>query len=159
MSQPRTRRAFLAAAPAVLLSPAPFLRRADDKPPPLSKELVEAFVRVAHKDLVAVRAMIAEERGLLNAVWDWGGGDFESAIGAAAHMGSVDIANFLLDEGARIDIPCAVMLGREPIVRAYLDTFPDGVRVPGAHGISLIKHAENGDQPAMMELLRSYGAV
>jgi len=48
--------------------------------------------------------MLAEYPLLLNSSWDWGGGDFETALGAAGHMGLKDTANFLISQGARVDI-------------------------------------------------------
>jgi len=54
--------------------------------------------------------MHEKEPSLENATWDWGGGGyFERALGAAAHVGRKDIANFLLRNGARLDLlprPC-----------------------------------------------------
>ena len=40
-------------------------------------------------------ALLDEQPGLLNATWDWGGGDFETALGGAAHMGRRDIVQRL----------------------------------------------------------------
>ena len=67
-----------------------------DTKPALELSLVQEFVAVAHSDLERTRALLEQEPGLVNASWDWGGGDFESALGAAAHMGRKDIANYLL---------------------------------------------------------------
>src|SRR5688572_17370272 len=74
------------------------------KPPALERELVREFVGLAHSDLEGVRRLLEEQPTLVNATWDWGGGDFESAIGAAAHMGRADIALLLLENRARMDI-------------------------------------------------------
>ena len=38
------------------------------------------FVRKAHADLNGTKALLAEQPSLLNATWDWGGGDFETGI-------------------------------------------------------------------------------
>src|SRR5262249_54058606 len=45
----------------------------------LDPEKVKAFVANAHGDLDAVRELLAEEPALVNAAWDWGGGDWETA--------------------------------------------------------------------------------
>ena len=63
-----------------------------ERPPALPLELVNNFVRAAHGNFDALKDMLADEPSLLNATWDWGGGDFETALGAAAHTGSRDIA-------------------------------------------------------------------
>ena len=67
----------------------------------INPELVQQFVGNAHGDLDRVRELLEEEPGLLHAAWDWGGGDWETALGAAAHMGRKDIALYLLEQGAR----------------------------------------------------------
>ena len=128
-----------------------------DTKPALESSLVEEFVRVAHSDLERTQELLEQEPGLVNASWDWGGGDFETALGAAAHMGRKDIANYLLENGARLDLFAAAMLGKFKIVKATLDTFPDAIHVPGPHNISLLEHARFGgeDANAVYELLHS----
>jgi hypothetical protein len=128
-----------------------------DRPLPLDPQQVEAFVANAHGDLEAVRALLAEEPALVNATWDWGGGDWETALGAAAHMGRRDIALFLLDHGARLDLFAAAMLGELEIVRAALEVFPAMRDVRGPHGIPLVEHARAGGEEAraVLELLES----
>src|SRR4051794_21877207 len=76
----------------------------NDKKPPLPAELVSEFVREAHFNLARVKEMLGNEPMLVNACWDWGGGDFETPLGGASHMGNADIANSLLEQGARKDI-------------------------------------------------------
>src|SRR5579859_6351098 len=104
-------------------------------------ELVHEFVGNAHGDLNRVRELLAEEPRLVNAAWDWGGGDWETGLGAAAHMGRKDIALYLLDSGARLDLFAAAMLGKLSIVQAALEAFPGAHRIHGPHGISLLNHA------------------
>ncbi len=125
--------------------------------PALESNIVEEFVRVAHSDLERTRELLAQESGLVNATWDWGGGDFETALGAAAHMGRKDIANFLLEHGARLDIFAAAMLGKLEIVQAALQAYPAALHIPGPHNISLIQHAEFGGDDALgvLEYLQS----
>ena len=128
-----------------------------EKIPALEATLVEEFVGNAHGNLQRVQELLAQEPGLVNATWDWGGGDFETALGAASHMGRRDIALFLLDHGARLDILAAAMLGNTEIVKAALEAFPDAVNTAGPHGIPLIKHAEMGGEEAkaVLEYLQS----
>jgi hypothetical protein len=126
-----------------------------ERPDPLAAELVQAFVVNAHGDLDAVRAALDAEPRLVNATWDWGGGDFESALGGAAHMGRRDIALVLLERGARLDVFAAAMLGYVDVVRAAVDVNPAVVEAPGPHGIPLLAHAKaGGEQSAgVVELL------
>lgn len=62
------------------------------KKPALQPEMVHEFVNEAHGNLGRVRELLEQEPALLNAAWDWGGGDWETGLGAAAHMGKKDIA-------------------------------------------------------------------
>lgn len=119
--------------------------------------LVQEFVGNAHGNLDRVRELLTQEPGLINATWDWGGGDFETGLGAASHMGRKDIANFLLEHGARLDIFAAAMLGKLEIVKAALEAYPDMIKTPGPHGIPLITHAEagGGDAKTVFEFLAS----
>jgi hypothetical protein len=64
-------------------------------------------------------------------------------------MGRKDIANFLLEHGARLDIFAAAMLGKLDIVKAALTAYPDALKIPGPHGIPLIVHAEKGGEDAL----------
>jgi len=128
-----------------------------DAPPTLDPQKVQLFVANAHGDLDVVTTLLAEEPALVNAAWDWGGGDWETALGAAAHMGRRDIALFLLDKGARLDLFAAAMLGEVEIVRTVLTALPAMRDAPGPHGISLVEHARAGgdDARAVLELLES----
>ena len=128
-----------------------------EKKPALEAELVQDFVGNAHGDFERVKELLAQEPGLVNATWDWGGGDFETALGAAGHMGRKDIANYLLDNGARIDLFVAAMLGQLEIVKAALSAYPEARNIPGPHGIPLIAHAEAGGEEAkaVLEFLTS----
>jgi hypothetical protein len=128
-----------------------------ERKPALASTLVEEFVRVAHADLDRTRELLTQEPALVNATWDWGGGDFETALGAAAHMGRKDIAEFLLEHGARRDLFAAAMLGNLEIVQAALTAYPDALNVPGPHGIPLIAHAQAGgeDAKAVLEYLQA----
>jgi hypothetical protein len=100
-----------------------------------------------------VKRLLAEEPALLNAAWDWGGGDFETGLGAAAHMGERDIALFLLDQGAPLDLFAAAMLDYVDVVRAMLTEQPGLKDAKGAHGIPLVVHAQQGNATAVLELL------
>jgi hypothetical protein len=128
-----------------------------EAPPALDNDLVREFVANAHADLEAVRNALAEHPTIANAAWDWGGGDWETGLGAAAHMGRRDIAELLLEHGARIDLFAAAMLGEVEIVRAILAAHPELRDAQGPHTIPLRAHAEAGGEQAraVLELLDS----
>ena len=128
-----------------------------EKKTALEAEFVEEFVEKAHSDFGRIKELLAQEPALANAAWDWGGGDFESALGAASHMGRKDIANHLLEQGARLDLFAAAMLGKLDIAKAALNAYPDAINTPGPHWISLIRHAEMGGEEAkaVLEFLES----
>ena len=123
-----------------------------EKSEALDPALVQAIVLEAHRDLAAVRDLLARQPRLANAAWDWGGGDWETPLGGAAHTGQREIAEYLLDHGARLDLFAAAMLGQLDIVRAALDAFPAALVVPGPHGIPLIEHARAGGESAAVVL-------
>lgn len=114
----------------------------------LSQELVRAFVGAAHADLERVQALLAETPDLLHATMNWSGGDWETALGAAAHVGRRDIAEWLLAQGARLDLFAAAMLGELELVRSALSRYPNLLHAKGPHGISLLQHALIGGEPA-----------
>lgn len=117
--------------------------------PAIASDLVQAFVRVAHGDLARVEELLEREPGLVNAAWDWGGGDWETALGAAAHTGQRAIARHLLANGARLDLFAAAMLGELAIVAAIVAAFPDARHLRGPHGIPLLAHAKMGGEDAV----------
>jgi hypothetical protein len=114
------------------------------KPPALDASLMKEFVIAGHGDLDKVKTMLANEPGRLNASWDWGGSDFEMAIGGAGHMGRPDIANYLISQGGRFDIFVATMLGRLDMVKSALTLYPNLARSKGPHGLTLLHHAQKG---------------
>ena len=130
------------------------------RPDPLAPAMVQDFVRKAHADLNGTKTLLAEQPGLLNATWDWGGGDFEMGIGGAGHMGNREIAEFLIGQGARFDIFVAAMLGRIDVVRALIAAWPALVDSKGPHGIPLMRHARAGGEGAkeVVAYLESVGA-
>jgi len=125
--------------------------------PALDPTIVKDFVNNAHGNAERVLALLEQEPMLIHAAWDWGGGDWETGLGAAAHMGRKDIALCLLEKGARMDIYAAAMLGQVKIVQAILKAFPAARHLRGPHGIPLLNHAQAGGQEAalVVELLQT----
>ncbi len=129
------------------------------KPAQLPPELVKEFVRVGHNNLSEVQRMLKEEPGLLNASWDVGGGDFETALEGAGHVGDREIALYLIGQGARANIFVLTMLGRSLEVKALLAAFPALLRSKGPHGLTLLHHAVRGGDHAreLLEHIKSLG--
>jgi hypothetical protein len=110
----------------------------------INRLLVEDFVIFAHSDLAMVKKLLEKEPAVLNATMDWGGGDWETGLGGASHMGRRDIVEFLLASGARIDIFCAAMMGQLDAVKAFLALQPKLIDAKGPLGFSLHFHAQVG---------------
>jgi hypothetical protein len=118
------------------------------KRPQINRQMVQDFVIYAHSELAMVKKLLEKEPALINAVMDWGGGDWESGLGGASHMGRRDIVEFLLEKGARIDLFCAAMLGQLDVIRSLLALQPKLIDAKGPHGISLHVHAAMGGKEA-----------
>jgi hypothetical protein len=129
-----------------------------DRGPRLDLDLVREFVIAGHGNLERVKEMLAQQPALINATWDWGAGDWETALGGASHMGNKPIAEYLLSHGARMDVFCATMMGKTEIVKGFLADDPKVVDLKGPHGISLLRHAKAGKQDALVEMLVGAGA-
>ena len=127
--------------------------------PSTDPDLVSGVVGAAHTDLDAVVDLVTTHPHLARATVDWGFGDWESALGAASHMGRRDIAEFLIDNGARPDIFSAASLGQLEAVRGLVSASPGVQRIPGPHGITLLAHARAGGEAAapVLEYLQGLG--
>lgn len=125
--------------------PAPATRLAAD---PIDPTVVQEYVRVAHSDLDRLKAIQEEHPLIVYATWDWGDGDFETALGAAGHMGRRDVAEYLLDKGARPDLFVLTMLGETAIVKSILERYPQLLHAYGPHGFTLLHHARKGGEQA-----------
>ena len=123
-------------------------------PQPLTQEQIGNFVLPAHGNLEVVKQLLAEEPRLLNekyAKYD------ETALEAASHVGNRPIAEFLLAQGAPMNIYTAAMFGLTNEVAAYLDTSPDLVNGKGVHGISLLFHAALSGNVELVDMLVARG--
>jgi hypothetical protein len=117
------------------------------------------MVGVSHANLKRVNELLAEAPQLANAAWDWGFGDWETALGAASHTGRREIAGALMDHGARPDVFTMAMLGRLEAVRAMVEAQPGLQRTKGPHGLTLMHHARAGgeESAAVVEYLAALG--
>ena len=113
-------------------------------PRPLDPIRVKQFVIAGHGDLDKVKEMLAETPNLLYAKYDWGQGDFEAAIEGAAHIGDQNIVNYLMEKGARVNLFTLTMLGKTDLVKPVLEAYPKLLEAKGAHGFTLLHHAQVG---------------
>jgi hypothetical protein len=129
------------------------------KADPLPAEKVKDFVSAGHNNLDKVKSLLVEFPTLLYAMWDLGGGDFETALEGAGHVGNKDIANHLIKLGARTNMFVLTMLGKTQIVKPYLEAFPEYLTARGPHGFTLLHHAQRGGEDAkeLLEYLQSKG--
>ncbi len=110
--------------------------------PSHSPEDVRAIVGASHTRFEEVKEMVSARPELAKAAWDWGFGDWESALGAASHMGRRDIAEVLIEHGARPNIYTFAMLGNVEAVKAMVESMPGVQRIHGPHGFTLMHHAQ-----------------
>jgi len=66
------------------------------KKPQINRQLVQDFVIYAHSDLEMVKKLLEREPLLLNASIDWGGGDWETALGGASVKPTLDYLQSVL---------------------------------------------------------------
>ncbi|HUS01596.1 MAG TPA: hypothetical protein VMY77_07710 [Chitinophagaceae bacterium] len=113
---------------------------------PYKLETVKEFVIAGHGKLDVVKQMLQEYPNLLYSRYDWGNGDFEEAIEGAGHVGNKEIAQYLIEKGARANIYVLTMLGETSIVKAILERYPSLLNGKGPHGLSLLHHAKAGGE-------------
>ena len=104
--------------------------------------------------------MLENDNQLLHVSNDWGGGDYESAIEAAGHVGNKEIAAYLLGKGARYNIYLSCMLGHLDIVKQVLTMSPQLLNSKGPHGFTMLHHAQKGGEESkvVVDYLASLGA-
>lgn len=113
------------------------------------------FIMDCHFDLETVRNKAGANPALVRA---FNHEMNESPLGAAGHMGRRDIAEYLLAQGAELELATAAMLGRTEVVQAALAADPAKANSGGAHGIPLAFHAAMSGEVALLELLWEAGA-
>ncbi|MAY84446.1 MAG: hypothetical protein CMP59_09975 [Flavobacteriales bacterium] len=111
-----------------------------DEKSQLDLKLIEEFVIAGHNDLPKVKEMLRSEPQLLYARHDWDNGDLEEAIEGAAHVGNKEIVNYLIEQGARINLFSLVIIGKTEIVSSILDLYPSLINTKGPHGFTLLHH-------------------
>ncbi len=153
-----TRRGFMgiAAVSAAALPAAGVLARQDaaepgpveDRFPSQDYDSVRSTVGASHGNIARVTELVEARPALAKAAVDWGFGDWESAIGAASHVGNREIAELLIRHGARPDIFTCAMMGWVDAVRGIVERSPGVQRLLGPHGFTLAHHARVGGDEA-----------
>jgi len=111
--------------------------------PSMDDNMVSGIVGASHGNFDKVKELVNARPELAGAAWDWGFGDWETALGAASHVGRRDIAEFLMSHGARPDIFTYTMMGMLSSVKEIIETVPGIQSHNGPHGITLLQHAKN----------------
>ena len=125
----------------------------------MNEETIKEFVIAGHGNFEKIKAMLLENPELLNTAFEWREGDFETALQAASHVGNDLIARFLLEQGAKLEITTAAMLGDVEGVENFLLQNPDLIYAKGAHGISLLTHAVMSEKADFVRSLILKGAI
>lgn len=160
-----SRRDFVRAVPAVAAAGLVSNVLAQEKPviyaafPSQNPDLVRDIVGASHARIDRVRELLKLQPALAKAAWDWGFGDWETALGAASHVGNREIAELLVKAGARPDVFYHAMMGHLDAVKAAVKNQPGIQKIHGPHGITLLAHARNGGEEAkeVLDFLQSVG--
>src|SRR5690349_9832191 len=127
--------------------------------PAIQLEMASEVVSVAHFNLDRLKELVNRRPELAKAEWDWGFGDWESAIAAASHVGRRDIVTYLVSNGAVPTIFTSAMLGEYETVKTMIQAYPGLQRNFGPHGISLLQHAKTGLQADGVNKVKSQQLV
>ena len=159
------RRTFLTLTSLVPLAALPMKQSVPAASPSLAAtfpahdpDVAREMVSVSHGNVARVRELLAGRPALANASWDWGYGDWESALGAASHVGNQEIARLLLAAGARPSIFSAAMLGHLDTVKAFILASSGIQKTRGPHGLTLLSHARAGG-PGAVEVVKYLESV
>lgn len=118
-----------------------------------SKAQIRDFVEAAHGDLLKVRQMLTSEPQLLEIP-----NGNETALGAACQMRRSDIIQYLLEQGAELNISAACVLGLTGRVAEFLALDPMLISKGDkqSHNKHPIYFAEH--QPETLAMLKNRGA-
>jgi hypothetical protein len=158
MSLEMRRRAFLGLVPAAMLLPSVSAEEQEvpgGSFPHQEAALVSEMVAASHGNIARVTELVSTRPALARAAWDWGYGDWETALGAASHVGNKPIAQLLLDNGAHPTIFSAAMLGHVEVVKMFVAALPGVQKTRGPHGITLLAHARAGGNAEMVKYIES----
>jgi hypothetical protein len=133
----------------------------DDFFPSQHPAIVKEMVGVSHGNVARVRELLQLHPDLAKASWDWGFGDWETALGAASHVGNRAIAELLVERGAPPTHFSAAMLGQLDVLKSFVAASPGLQKMRGPHGLTLMLHARNGGAQAapVVSYLESLGGA
>jgi len=139
--------------------PVPYAISGADALPQQDPGLVKDAVGASHGNIKRIRELVEKQPAMARASIDWGFGDWETCIDAAAHVGNKPIADFLLTNGARPTVFSAAMMGQLDTVKAFIAARPGLQKTLGPHGITLMSHAKAGgpDAAAVVQYLATLG--
>jgi hypothetical protein len=115
-----------------------------DRYPAIPLDIASEVVGVSHFNLDRLKKLVDPRPELANATWDFGFGDWESAIAAGSHVGRIDIVQYLIGKGAAPTLFTHAVMGNFNLVKAVIEAYPGVQKCPGPHGISLLQHAQTG---------------
>jgi ankyrin repeat protein len=119
-----------------------------------SQEVIDQFVGNAHGNFAKVKDLLEEYPSMISSNASW----VETAVEAAAQTGQVEIVNYLLDHGAKLDICTAAMLGKLDRIQDLLINDPGLINARGAHGIPLLYFPVIRDHKEITDFLLHHGA-
>jgi hypothetical protein len=165
-----SRRSFLGTTPLLALAGAAASHavraEAQEKAAPIDSRfpahepsVVREFVGASHGNVARVKELLQGRPALAKSAWDWGYGDWETALGAASHVGHREIAELLITNGAPVTIFSAAMLGQLETVQAFVAASAGIQRMKGPHGIPLLAHAQAGKAAEVIKYLESVGGA
>lgn len=113
--------------------------------PAIAEDIANEVVGVSHFNFDRLKELVNKRPKLARTTWDWGFGDWETAIGTTSHVDRKDMVEYLISKGARPDIFTNAIFGVYDTVKSKLEFIPGLQRVTGPHGISMLKHVKNRD--------------
>ena len=122
-----------------------------------SAEEINEFVSAAHGDFGKTKRILDRTPLILNCASQLAKGDFETALGGASHMGRRDIADLLVERGARTDLFNLTFLGFTDFVKELIIRSPQYLRSYGPHGFTLLHHAKVGEHTDFANWLQDQG--
>lgn len=139
--------------------PLPYAISGAEAFPQQDPSLVKDAVAASHGNFARIRELVEKQPAMARASIDWGFGDWETCLDAAAHVGNKPIADFLLTHGARPTLFSAAMMGQLDAVKAMIAARPGIQKTLGPHGITLMSHAKAGgpDAAAVVQYLVTLG--
>jgi len=138
-----------------LITSSGFAKTQDE--PLFTSEEIKEFVFAAHRDFDEVKRIFTEKPLILNCTNQSKQGDFETAMGGASHMGRKDIADFLVEQGARLDIFSHTFLGHVDLVKTMIKAYPQYLHAYGPHGFTLLHHAHAGKHTDFAKWIEDQG--